>query len=193
MYRKFIQLIVFFPLVCFSQVKQAQVLQYTDLLSTDSPKSKKICIIPEFSIVDVIGVTKTGFYKVKYNGKIGFVDKNSIPSTKVPLIQSENKVVKKPKQNSSVTDFTQIMNLHFNQSDDMIIVYYDLIGDEIYKYKVQLFYIINGELRGPAKSVIGDIGINIKPGKSKRIEWHVLKDSNSIEGEIKVKIQAERM
>lgn len=85
-----------------------------------------------------------------------------------------------------------INNLRVNQVEQQVYVVFDLIGRN-QTFKVDLFY-SNDEgktWKGPLKGVIGDVGINVKPGNNKQIIWDVLSESEMEEGYLQFKVIAE--
>ncbi len=73
-----------------------------------------------------------------------------------------------------------VENVRFQQrKDSKVVVAYDLIGDPKKKYTVVLsLYIPETKkwLRLAGKTVIGDVGKNVRPGRGKRIGWNLLTD-----------------
>lgn len=83
----------------------------------------------------------------------------------------------------------EVKNINFKQEDDKIIIYYDLIGKDI--YKIECYYTIDeGQNFIKLNSVSGEIGDYIYPGAGKIIIWDIFKDTDGIKGEIQFKIIA---
>ena len=78
----------------------------------------------------------------------------------------------------------EVENVHFEQMEDDVHIYYDLRGDAD-KYKVT----VRGSSDGgrtytlPMKTVSGDIGKKVHPGSNKKIIWKALKDAGELEGD----------
>ena len=85
-----------------------------------------------------------------------------------------------------------IENVRFEQSENQIIIYYNLISDG---YKgtctVNAYYTLDyGKNFISLKSVTGDAGSNIFTGRNKKIVWDVLSDVYELKGDIKFKVTA---
>ncbi len=83
----------------------------------------------------------------------------------------------------------EISNIQLKATEDLMIIKFDLSGDEkdIYEVTLELF---NGENKPiKASSFNGDIG-KVVPGKEKTIVWNVYKDVDELEGEIVPRLQA---
>jgi formylglycine-generating enzyme required for sulfatase activity len=78
----------------------------------------------------------------------------------------------------------KVENCRVEQVGDEVHIYYDLRGDEE-KYQVT----IRGSADGgrtymlPMKSLSGDVGKDIRPGRGKKIIWKALKDAGEMEGD----------
>ncbi len=95
---------------------------------------------------------------------------------------------------SQVYIFSQsIENVRFEQRGDQIIIYYDLVSDDLKgSFSINAFYTLDqGNNYIMLKSLTGDAGTNITPGRQKRIVWNVLDDVYELTGEIKFKVTAE--
>jgi len=93
----------------------------------------------------------------------------------------------------SINSFGQeVKNVNFEQSDDKIIIYYDLIGNDL--FDVSCFYSIDGGIIYiELKSVTGDVGMCINNGKAKQIAWDIFKDTDGIKSEIQFKIEVKEI
>ncbi|TAE19360.1 MAG: hypothetical protein EAZ95_02080 [Bacteroidetes bacterium] len=71
-----------------------------------------------------------------------------------------------------------------NQADTTIVVPYTLIGYRNRYYTVKLSYSNNNgtSYKGPLRSVLGEVGDSIRPGKDKKIEWKFKKDNPYFDG-----------
>jgi len=80
---------------------------------------------------------------------------------------------------------TQVTNVSFKQSQDLIIVRYDLIGQYNKKFKVDLYLSDNfgTTFSIRPRSVSGDVGKDIHPGRGKEIVWEFIRDYPYLEGE----------
>lgn len=86
-----------------------------------------------------------------------------------------------------------IQNVRFSQAGEKVIILYDLseISGGTKSYSVKVFYTLdNGRTYIPLKSVYGDAGNDINPGKDKKVIWNVLNDIDELTGEIKFKVTA---
>ena len=86
----------------------------------------------------------------------------------------------------------EVKNIRVLQQNNNVSVRFDLLG-QAENFKVDLFYSTNnGETwQGPLKGVTGAVGIDIKPGKDKRIIWNVLSEPELEEGYMQFKVVAE--
>ncbi len=84
----------------------------------------------------------------------------------------------------------EITNIRFEQAGKMINVYYDLTGE--CSYEVKLYYSPDGGKNwgNPLINVSGDIGNSQEAGFGKKIIWDVLAEKESLQGEIKFKVEA---
>jgi len=84
----------------------------------------------------------------------------------------------------------QIQNIRFEQEGKKINIYYDLIGEAVDVYNVEIYCSYDGgnTWGKPLKHVTGDTGENIKSGINKFIIWDVLVDREYLTGEISFKI-----
>jgi len=76
-----------------------------------------------------------------------------------------------------------VQNVDFRIQGQKILVSYDLAGEGTYEVTLNLYRDGGRTLAERPRSVSGDIGKDIRPGKGKRIVWDVLKDMESLEGE----------
>ena len=91
----------------------------------------------------------------------------------------------------SLNGFTQtISNLHFQQIEDNIHIYYDLETDE--SCTILLFYKPKSTHNWgmPLAHISGAMGCGQSSGKYKKIIWDVLQDQRNIVGNIQFKIEA---
>jgi TonB family protein len=87
----------------------------------------------------------------------------------------------------------KVDNIHCEQEGKKINIYYDLDGKGTYNVKVYCST-NNGYTWGkPLQKVSGDVGESINPGKSKTIVWDVLEEQKKLEGNIKFKVDAEKI
>ena len=72
----------------------------------------------------------------------------------------------------------KVKNVNFKQQGDNIIIRYDLQGRANKSYKVSLLLSDNGGIsyRIKPRSVKGDIGSKVKPGRGKEIIWLMSRD-----------------
>jgi len=70
------------------------------------------------------------------------------------------------------------------QVGEEVHIYYDLSGDEE-KYQITVRGSADGRMTYtlPMKTLSGDVGKDIRPGKGKRIIWNALKDAGELEGD----------
>ena len=79
----------------------------------------------------------------------------------------------------------KVENVRVEQVGEDVYIYYDLLGDED-KYQVK----VRGSSDGgqtytlPMKSVSGDVGKGVRPGRGKRIIWKALNDAGALEGDV---------
>jgi hypothetical protein len=87
---------------------------------------------------------------------------------------------------SSVFSYSQkIENVSFKQDGDKIIVTYDLVNGTVSKYfevSIEMSSDGGSNFSDIMKTVSGDAGENIQPGKNKKITWDVLKDVKELNG-----------
>ena len=71
-----------------------------------------------------------------------------------------------------------VKNVKFEQRGESIIVQYDLIGDRNKKYKISLSLSddYGKTYRILPKTVLGDIGNNVRSGRNKQITWYLKRD-----------------
>ncbi len=84
----------------------------------------------------------------------------------------------------------EISNIHFEQEGKMIDIYYDLSGEGIYDIKVFCSQDGGDNWGSPLINVSGDIGKNQVAGFGKKVVWDVLIERDSVQGNIKFKIEA---
>jgi len=78
----------------------------------------------------------------------------------------------------------KVDNVRVEQVGEDVYIYYDLLGDED-EYQVK----VRGSSDGgrtytlPMKSVSGDVGRSVRPGRGKRIIWKALNDAGELEGD----------
>jgi len=78
----------------------------------------------------------------------------------------------------------KVENVRVEQVGGDVHIFYDLLGDED-KYQVE----VRGSSDGgrtytlPMKSVSGDVGKDVRPGRAKRIIWKALNDAGELEGD----------
>jgi len=78
----------------------------------------------------------------------------------------------------------KVENVRVKQVGEDVHIYYDLLGDED-KYQVK----VRGSSDGgrtytlPMKSVSGDVGKDVRPGRDKRIIWKALDDAGELKGD----------
>lgn len=80
---------------------------------------------------------------------------------------------------SGNSESTIVENVRFDQEDDIVTIYYDLISDnEDSRYNIQLLLELDEDrfMELNSGSVTGDVGSNISPGIEKKITWDVLQD-----------------
>ena len=80
----------------------------------------------------------------------------------------------------------KVRDVEFEQEGQKVIIYYSLEGEISSKYKIRISLSddYGKSFKYTPRTVSGDIGKNIKPGTSKKIEWQLLIDFPSgIEGE----------
>lgn len=85
----------------------------------------------------------------------------------------------------------KVDNIHFEQEDQKIYIYYDLQGEQDY-YNIEIFCKLS-EKKSWGKSlnfVSGDVGQNRTPGSNKKIRWDVLREWDDLKGNIVFKIEA---
>ena len=81
-----------------------------------------------------------------------------------------------------VTLVEGVSNVRFQVRDQKIYVSYDLAGKGIYAVSLNLLR-DGGEAGGEApRTVSGDVGREVTPGKGKEIVWDALKDVEALEG-----------
>lgn len=86
-----------------------------------------------------------------------------------------------------------MQNVRFNQAGEKILIFYNLndISGEKKSFFVKVFYTLDGgRTYVPLKSVYGDIGKDVDPGKDKKVIWNVLNDTDELAGEIQFKVTA---
>ena len=87
---------------------------------------------------------------------------------------------------SSIFSYSQkIENVKFKQEESKIIITYDLINGDASKYfevSVEMSSDGGTNFSETVKTVSGDVGENIQPGKGKKITWDVLKDVTELSG-----------
>jgi hypothetical protein len=87
---------------------------------------------------------------------------------------------------SSVFSYSQkIENVKFKQEESKIIITYDLINGDASKYfevSIEMSSDGGSDFSSTVKTVSGDVGENIQPGKGKKITWDVLKDVTELSG-----------
>ena len=86
-----------------------------------------------------------------------------------------------------------IQNVRFSQAGEKVIILYDLsdISGGVKSYSVKVFYTLdNGKTYISIKSVYGDVGNDVNPGRDKKVIWNVLNDTDELKGEIKFKVTA---
>lgn len=72
---------------------------------------------------------------------------------------------------------------------EKIIVYYDLEdSNPNNEYQINL-YISKDNFSTPVSKVKGDVGAEIKPGTSKRIEWNIFEELTSYKGDLELEIR----
>lgn len=84
------------------------------------------------------------------------------------------------------TQDLQVKNVHFVDKQNVIAVYYDLIGN--YENKFQISLSLSNDFGKNFEinpiSLKGEVGKNIKPGKNKEIFWDIKKDfPNGLSGD----------
>ncbi|HAS41331.1 MAG TPA: hypothetical protein DCS93_12670 [Microscillaceae bacterium] len=87
----------------------------------------------------------------------------------------------------------EILNVTLDGQQEKIRIDFNLKASRKARFLVQLFYSKDGgkTFEGPMKSVLGDAGENITPGKEKKIYWDFLIDDPNFEGKnISFKIKA---
>ncbi|MFO7891375.1 MAG: hypothetical protein R6V04_13670 [bacterium] len=80
----------------------------------------------------------------------------------------------------------EIKNVSFTQMDEIIIIKYDLIGEMNKKYTIDISLSDNygTSFRITPRTIRGDVGKGITPGRSKEIIWEMTEDyPNGLEGE----------
>lgn len=80
-------------------------------------------------------------------------------------------------------------NIKATVLDDIIVVTYDLNGDESDVFNVNLYSSIDN-FETPLTLVTGDVGQNINPGKKKRIEWLAKNELGDFEGSLIFEVRA---
>ncbi len=86
----------------------------------------------------------------------------------------------------------EIINVHFEQNIKKVNIYYDLIDPLNSNFFIQIYLSKdNGRnWNAPLKYVSGDVGEKQLAGVSKTITWDVLKEKDSLLGNIQFKIVA---
>jgi len=86
----------------------------------------------------------------------------------------------------------KISNIRFEQAGQKVKIYYDLICHSDDQYFIQVYLSNDGGQHWgfPLKHVSGDVGENQTAGRSKVIVWDVLKDLDSLTGNIQFKVAA---
>lgn len=82
-----------------------------------------------------------------------------------------------------------VKNIEAVVLDDIIVVTYDLNGDEADLFNVNL-YSSKDNFKTPLTLVTGDVGQNINPGKKKRIEWLAKNELGDFEGSLIFEVRA---
>jgi len=81
-------------------------------------------------------------------------------------------------------------NIRASVVGEQVIVNYDLItSQQGQKFEVELYSSVNG-YKSPLKSVTGDVGNNILPGKKKRIIWSPNEELERFEGDVTFEVRA---
>lgn len=91
------------------------------------------------------------------------------------------------------TGKAEILKVSLDDQQEKIRIDYSLKASRKAQFLVQLFYSKDGgkTFEGPMKSVLGDAGENITPGKEKKIYWDFLVDDPNFEGKnVSFKIKA---
>ncbi len=83
----------------------------------------------------------------------------------------------------------EISNIQVSTTDDLIVINYDLSGDENQLYDITLDLYDGDNKLVKASSFNGDIG-KVVPGTEKTIVWNVYKDVDGLDGQIEPKIEA---
>jgi hypothetical protein len=86
---------------------------------------------------------------------------------------------------STLTFSQKLENVQFKQDGKKIVITYDLVGVEDSKtFEVQVEMSQDGGITFTTtpKTLTGDVGKEVKPGKSKKISWDVLKDIAELRG-----------
>jgi uncharacterized protein (TIGR02145 family) len=96
-------------------------------------------------------------------------------------------------QSISAQEFKKV---HFDQVGNDIHIFYNLVdvkeGEEVH---VSAFYRTDKSQswKGPIRSVIGDVGENVQPGKDKKIIWDVLEDTRQLKGNLQFRLKGSIM
>lgn len=89
----------------------------------------------------------------------------------------------------------EVKNIHFEQEDNKIIIFYDLLGGDNELYKIDIYCSEDDGLTWNQAliQVEGDVGENTKTGTNKKIVWDVLQEKENISGEISFKVTAKSL
>jgi len=88
--------------------------------------------------------------------------------------------------NSLNAQEVEVKNVSFTQMDEIIVIKYDLIGKTNKKYTIDISLSDNygTSFRITPRTVRGDVGKGITPGRGKKIIWEMTEDyPNGLEGE----------
>ncbi len=79
----------------------------------------------------------------------------------------------------------QLENLSFEQRNNKVFIYYDLLAEQDMKFTVEVACSNNGGKNYPIGmfALEGHVGTDISPGRKKTIVWDVLKDRNNLNGD----------
>ena len=90
---------------------------------------------------------------------------------------------------SRVVEAQSVKNIEATVLDDIIVVTYDLNGNESDLFNVNL-YSSKDNFENPLTLVTGDVGQNVAPGKKKRIEWLAKNELGDFEGSLIFEVRA---
>jgi hypothetical protein len=77
----------------------------------------------------------------------------------------------------------RVDNVRFSQQGDQVIITYDLLGSaRVYTITLELSTDDGRTYTQTPKTLLGDVGDKVRPGRSKQIVWEAMQDAKGLAG-----------